>query len=109
MKYSVILVHVTRFKSGFAVFVGIVFPPYLSNNPEIYLIRTIVTLLLGLTGVLSVWNSPIPCSNKNMAGVRTCEVGARQAIESIGSYNDKISFKNMINLMCMERNKTAGW
>jgi len=43
-----------------------------------------------------------------MAGVRTCEVGAKQAAESIGSNNDKISSKNL-ELLCVERNKTAGW
>jgi len=44
-----------------------------------------------------------------MAGVQTCEVGARQATESIGSYSVRISFENIATFMCMERNKTAGW
>jgi hypothetical protein len=38
IKYSSILVHVTRFKSGFAVFIGIVFSSYPSNNPDIYIL-----------------------------------------------------------------------
>jgi len=35
-----------------------------------------------------------------MAGVRNCEVEAKEATESIGSYNHKISFENITPFMC---------
>jgi hypothetical protein len=62
MRYSVVMVRVTRFKSEFALFIGKVGRLYPNNKHEFDVIRTIVTLLAGLREVRSVWNSLIPCT-----------------------------------------------